>query len=79
VGRAVVLIEGLFALGCPVVCYWGFFLCRWWSGNGETFSSRIGRVGSLVSFCILVAMAKEFWPQGLRALRAALQKDTLAK
>jgi len=54
--------------------FWGFFITTYFF-NGETASHQFGKTGSLVVFFVLLAAAKEFWPNGLKSLGAAFQKN----
>lgn len=76
-GRVTLVIIALFALGAPVVCFVGFFLVHGLvTGNSGTLANNLGHTGSALVGVILFAMAREFWPQGLRALRASVKTAT---
>jgi hypothetical protein len=74
-GRFFAVIISLFLLGAPVFCFFEFFLVPgFFAGKSGTLAQIVGQTGSIVVAIVLLVMAKEFWPRGLKVLRDAFQK-----
>jgi hypothetical protein len=73
-GRIGAVVAGLLSLALPAFVFWGFFITTDFF-NGHTASHEFGKSGSAVAFLVVLGMAKEAWPFGLKALGAAFQKN----
>ena len=71
IGRIFAVIASLLLFGAPILCVWIYFHVP----PFPALDATLGRTGRFVFVLIVLAVTKEFWSLGLKALGPAFQKN----